>query len=51
MQDGNVAAESGIEKVNVKTGFFARLIAFFRALFKKLPVVAQAFPVIEKILP
>lgn len=38
---GNVIAESEIETVNVNTGFFAKLIAFFRSLFGLLPVIEQ----------
>ena len=41
MKDGKALAESQIEKVNVKTGFFAKLKAFFRSLFGKLPKVVQ----------
>lgn len=41
MQNGKVLAESETEKVNVKTGFFARLKAFFRALFGRLPKEVQ----------
>ena len=39
--DGKVLAESGTESVSVNTGFFARLIAFFRNLFGSLPVITQ----------
>ena len=49
MQDGAVLAESEIETVTVKNGFFDKLKAFFRALFKKLPVLAQAFVGVETI--
>lgn len=38
---GQVIAESGIEQVNIKTGFWAKLIAFFRNLFRRLPVIVQ----------
>ena len=41
MKDGEVLAESEAEKVNVKTGFFDRLKAFFRALFGRLPKQVQ----------
>ena len=54
MKDGKVLAESDTETVNVKTGFFARLKAFFRALFGSLPKVAQEFlgvEIIDRILP
>ena len=40
--NGNVLAESQQESVNVKTSFFAKLIAFFRSLFGSLPVVVQS---------
>jgi len=39
--DGKVLAESETESVSVNTGFFARLIAFFRNLFGSLPVITQ----------
>lgn len=54
VKDGKVLAESEIETVNVKTGFFARLKAFFRALFGRLPKVAQAYlgiEIVDRILP
>lgn len=41
MKDGAVLAESETETVNVKTGFFAMLKAFFRALFGRLPKQVQ----------
>lgn len=41
MKDGKVLAASEIETVNVKTGFFAKLKAFFRALFGRLPKEVQ----------
>ena len=41
MQNSTVLAESSVEKVTVKTGFFARLKAFFRALFGRLPKEVQ----------
>ena len=51
MQDGKTLAESETETVSVKTGFFAKLAAFFKALFKKLPVLTQEYLGIERILP
>ncbi|MBQ4244531.1 MAG: leucine-rich repeat domain-containing protein, partial [Clostridia bacterium] len=39
--DGETVAESEKETVNVNTGFFAKLIAFFRNLFNLLPVITQ----------
>ena len=39
---GNIRARSGVETVKVNHGFFARLVAFFRGLFGKLPVITQA---------
>lgn len=41
IEDGEVLAESETETVNVKTGFFARLVAFFKNLFGLLPVYEQ----------
>ena len=41
IQNGRVIAESKKETVKVKNGFFARLIAFFRGLFGRLPVIEQ----------
>ena len=41
IKDGKILAESETEMVNVKTGFFARLKAFFRALFGRLPKEVQ----------
>ena len=41
IKDGKVLAESETETVNVKTGFFAKLKAFFRALFGRLPKQVQ----------
>lgn len=38
---GEVLCESGVETVNINTSFFARIIAFFRSLFHKLPEVNQ----------
>lgn len=40
-------ASSMTETVTVKTGFFARLVAFFRNLFHKLPVITQEYLGIE----
>ena len=54
MKDGKVLAESEIETVKVNAGFFARLKAFFRALFKKLPVIVQEYlgvEIIDRVLP
>lgn len=51
---GKVLAESEIETVKVNAGFFARLKAFFRGLFKKLPVIAQEYlgvEIIDRVLP
>lgn len=54
VKDSKVLAESEIETVNVNTGFFARLKAFFRALFGRLPKVVQehfGIEIIDRILP
>ena len=54
MMNGVVLAESEIETVNVKAGFFARLKAFFRALFGRLPKVTQEYlgiEFIDRVLP
>ncbi len=40
--DAELAATE-TETVKVNSGFFAKLIAFFRGLFKKLPVISQAY--------
>ena len=51
---GKVLAESEIETVKVNAGFFARLKAFFRGLFKKLPVIVQEYlgvEIIDRVLP
>ena len=40
--DGSVLAESEVETVKVNTGFFAKLVAFFKGLFGNLPVITQA---------
>lgn len=53
IKDGKVLAESGVEKVSVKTGFFAKLLAFFRSIFGGLPKVVQGYmgaEIIEKII-
>lgn len=42
MQGNTVLAESEVENVQVNTGFFAKLIAFFKGLFGSLPVITQA---------
>ncbi len=41
VRNGAEISESGTETVNIKTGFFAKVIAFFRGLFGKLPVIDQ----------
>lgn len=49
-----ILAESETETVNVKTGFFAKLKAFFRALFGRLPKVVQEYlgvEIIDRMLP
>ncbi|MCR4615410.1 MAG: bacterial Ig-like domain-containing protein, partial [Clostridiales bacterium] len=54
IKDGKVLAESGVESVDVKTGFFAKLTAFFRSIFGALPKVVQGYfgvEVIDKMLP
>ena len=54
IKDGRILAESEIETVNVKTGFFAILKAFFRALFGRLPKVVQEYlgvEIIDHVLP
>ncbi len=40
-KDGEVLAESGIETIVAKSGFFSIIIAFFKALFGLLPVIEQ----------
>ena len=42
-------AASDVETVNVNAGFFARLKAFFRALFGRLPKVVQEYLGVERI--
>lgn len=54
LKDGIVLAESETETVKVNTGFFARLKAFFRALFGRLPNVVQEYcgaEILDKMLP
>ena len=41
--DGAVLAESNTETVRIKNSPFAKIIAFFRMLFGRLPVFEQAF--------
>ncbi len=41
--DGSVLAESETEKVKINDSFFARLAAFFRRIFNRLPVMNQGF--------
>ena len=48
MCDGEILAESQIQTVEVKTAFIEKIIAFFKALFGKLPVLTQAYLGIEK---
>ena len=43
MQGDKTLAESETETVKVNAGFFARLVAFFRSLFGRLPKIAQAY--------
>ena len=47
MKNGQALAESEVETVKVNTGFFAKLKAFFRALFGRLPKVVQAYLGVE----
>ena len=42
MQSDTILAESKTEKVEINSGLFARLIAIFRQLFSRLPVISQA---------
>ena len=54
MRGSKVLAESEIETVKVNSGIFAKLIAFFRSLFGKLPVIVQEYlgvEYIDRILP
>ncbi len=39
VKDGKLITESQVENVKVNTGFFAKIIAFFRGLFGSLPTV------------
>ena len=48
MQGSTELAASKSETVKVSSGFFAKLKAFFRDLFHKLPVITQEFLGIEK---
>lgn len=41
--DGKVIAESEIETVKIRTGFFAKLKAVIRAIFGRLPKVVQEY--------
>lgn len=41
IENGEVVTASQTETVKINNGFFARIIAFFRALFKRLPVLEQ----------
>lgn len=43
IQDGTILGESDTEKVTVNTGFFAKLKAFFKYLFKKSVPVLQEY--------
>ncbi len=52
--DDPVYASSEIEQVIVRDGLFARLKAFFRSIFGKLPKVVQTYlgvEIIERTLP
>ena len=49
-----VLAESGVESVQVNSGFFTRLKAFFRGLFGRLPKVVQEYlgiEIIDRVFP
>lgn len=48
IQGGTILAETEIETVKVKSGFFAKLIAFFLGLFGNLPKIAQEYLGVEK---
>jgi hypothetical protein len=37
IKGGADIATSGVKTVNVKSGFFARVVAFFREIFRRLP--------------
>lgn len=41
VKNGVVIAETPIERVEIKTDFFAKVLAWFRAIFKLLPVYKQ----------
>ena len=41
MLNGSILAASRTENVRVNTSFFAKIIAFFRSLFKSLPYIVQ----------
>lgn len=49
MRDGEVLAQSESETVTVKTGFFAKIAALLRALFRKLPVLVQEYAGIQSV--
>lgn len=54
VKGSEILAESESENVTVKTGFFAKLKAFFRALFGRLPKVVQEYlgvEIIDRVLP
>ncbi len=40
-ESGNTLDSTGTELVKVKTDFFSRIIAFFRMIFRRLPVIEQ----------
>lgn len=40
-ESGNILSSSETELVKIKTDFFSKIIAFFRMLFGKLPIVEQ----------
>ncbi len=43
IKDGQTLAESETEKVNVKNSIFDMIVAFFRWILRKLPIVEQAY--------
>ena len=54
MDGDKVLDETEVETVKVKSGFFDKLKAFFRALFNQLPVVVQEYlgvEMIDRVLP
>lgn len=54
MKGNDILAESEVEAVKVKSGFIDKLIAFFRYLFGRLPVVAQEYlggEIVDRVLP